>query len=114
MQTKRNSFYEACINTLIGFIVTLVFSPFIYSLCGIKTNAVQLGLATFYFTALSVARSYVVRRFFNGLKPKEKKKDLCAKLCIRNGNVCSCPPQGNYIKSNLGICQYCGELEIRP
>lgn len=65
MQTKKNSFREACVNTLIGFIITLVFSPFIYSLCGMQYSPIQLGAVTVCFTIISVARSYVIRRFFN-------------------------------------------------
>lgn len=70
MQTKRQSFIEACINTLIGYVITLLFSPLIYWLCGITYKLSQLGLVVLYFTILSVARSYVIRRFFN---KKEKK-----------------------------------------
>lgn len=68
MQTKKNSFKEACINTLIGFLITLLFSPLIYAICGIKTSPSQLGLATFYFTIISVGRSYIIRRYFNKKK----------------------------------------------
>lgn len=103
MQTKKSSFREACINTLVGFLITLACSPLIYKMCGIKTSPSQLGLATFYFTVISVARSYIIRRFFNGLKPREKKNKLAIKdECVSH----------SYVKISGGnVCQYCGDPE---
>lgn len=68
MQSRRKSFIEACVNTFIGFLITLFFAPLIYKMSGMQVNAVQMSYATFYFTILSVIRSYLIRRFFN--KPK--------------------------------------------
>lgn len=65
MQSKKGSFIEAIINTLIGYLVTLAFSPFIYKIAGVKITVGKLNLVVFLFTLLSVARSYVIRRFFN-------------------------------------------------
>ena len=56
---------ESITNVAVGFVVTLVFSPFIYTLCGMEYTWGQLGWVTLIFTALSIARSYVIRRFFN-------------------------------------------------
>lgn len=64
-QTKRNSFAEACLNTLIGFLITLIFSPPIYWMCSVEINYGQIGIATLLFTILSIIRGYVIRRFFN-------------------------------------------------
>ena len=64
-QTKTQSFTEAVVNVAIGLLVTLIFSPPIYWLCGVTMPYAQMGYVTVCFTALSVGRSYVVRRFFN-------------------------------------------------
>lgn len=65
MQSKKGSFIEAVINTFIGYLVTLAFSPLIYRLAGVKMTAGKLNLVVFLFTILSVIRSYAIRRFFN-------------------------------------------------
>ncbi len=64
-QSKSQSFTEAVVNVTIGLLVTLVFSPPIYWLCGVTMPYAQMGYVTVCFTVISVARSYVVRRFFN-------------------------------------------------
>lgn len=78
-QSKRKSFLEACMNTLVGYLTTLAFSPIIYHWCGVEVSHSQMGLVVFYFTILSVARSYVIRRWFN---KGDKKKDACGGLHI--------------------------------
>lgn len=113
MQTKRSSFKEACLNTLVGFIITLAFSPLIYALCGIKTSPSQLGLATFYFTIISVARSYVIRRWFNNLKPRAKKAHPKGeqKPVVKDQYTSSCTLH-SYVKISGGsVCQFCGDVE---
>ena len=64
-QTKQSSFFEALTNVAIGFLVTLVFSPAIYWMCGVHMHYGQMGTVTVLFTVLSIARGYVVRRWFN-------------------------------------------------
>lgn len=65
MQTKKNSFIEAVVNTFTGFLINLAFTPLFYWVCGINTNVAQISAVTLLFTLLSVARSYIIRRFFN-------------------------------------------------
>jgi len=64
-QTKKNSIIESITNTLIGIITTFIFSPIIYSMVGITYTFSQLGMATILFTILSIARGYIIRRWFN-------------------------------------------------
>lgn len=66
MQSRWGSFFEACINTAIGFLITMVFLPIVNRICGIEMTIGQASLSTAFFTAISVARSYVIRRLFNG------------------------------------------------
>jgi hypothetical protein len=65
MQSKKHSILESITNVAVGFIITLVCSPFIYELCGMKYTWSQLGSVTVIFTLLSIVRSYIIRRFFN-------------------------------------------------
>lgn len=64
-QSRLGSLIEACINTLIGFLVSFIVWPIAAILTGIEYGHGQhVGVVTI-FTAVSVARSYVVRRWFN-------------------------------------------------
>lgn len=65
-QTKLESFIEACVNTLVGFLITIVFLPIVNRMCGIRMSATQMTLSTALFTIISVIRGYVIRRFFEG------------------------------------------------
>lgn len=71
-QTKKGSLIEAMVNTLIGFIITCIFAPLIYWIAGIHMNIFQMSYSTLLFTILSVARGYVIRRWFNGKIYKSK------------------------------------------
>jgi len=64
-QTKLGSFYEACINVAIGFGINFVANLVILPLFGFNitlTDNLYIGLL---YTVVSVARSYVVRRWFD-------------------------------------------------
>lgn len=64
-QTRLESLIEVCLNIAIGFCVSYAAWPFVAHLYNIPYNALQnLGI-TCIFTVLSIARSYVVRRWFN-------------------------------------------------
>ncbi|WP_338924323.1 hypothetical protein V0M98_32440 (plasmid) [Pseudomonas silesiensis] len=65
-QSKLESLIETCINTAIGFVVALLSQLVIFPLVGIvdvpfSTN-LEIGA---WFTVISVARGYAVRRWFN-------------------------------------------------
>lgn len=68
MQTKLGSFVEACSNIAVGFSVNWCANMAILPLFGFHVTggvAFEIGL---WFTAVSLARQYVLRRWFNGLK----------------------------------------------
>jgi len=67
-QTKRKSFIESLANTLVGLIVTIVFSPLIYWVCDVKISLPKMNVVALLFTILSVIRNYVIRRWFNKIK----------------------------------------------
>lgn len=72
IQTKTESFIEAMANILVGYTVAIISQILIFPLfdikVGIKTN-LWVGV---WFTVVSLVRSYIIRRFFNGLKFKKK------------------------------------------
>lgn len=64
-QTRLVSLIEATINTATGFMVSFALWPIAAYITGIEYTATQHWSVVAIFTASSVARSYVVRRFFN-------------------------------------------------
>ena len=70
MQSKRNSAFEAVTNVAIGYLVSVLANVLILPLFGYNVtigDSFAIGLA---FTAVSLARSYVLRRLFNRLDEK--------------------------------------------
>lgn len=65
MQSRRESFVEACINVGIGFFVSFAVQLITFPWFGIHLDLGDNLAVTTIFTVTSVARSYVVRRFFN-------------------------------------------------
>jgi hypothetical protein len=64
-QTKWGSFIEALVNVAIGFFIGVLSQHFIFPLYGINipfsTNFELAG----WFTIISIARTYLVRRYYN-------------------------------------------------
>ena len=65
MQSKLDSFIEACINTFIGFIVATCANIIIFPIVGITASTSQAFLVGVLMTAISVARGYFIRRVAN-------------------------------------------------
>lgn len=65
MQSKLSSLSEAAVNVLIGYVINLVVQLLIYPAYGATFTLgenIQIGVV---FTVVSLARSYVIRRWFN-------------------------------------------------
>lgn len=65
MQTRIQSLIEAWANVVIGYFVALAAQMIVFPLYDIDvtvTQNIQIGLI---FTAVSIARSYTLRRLFN-------------------------------------------------
>ena len=62
--TRSQSAFEACINTLSGYVLSVCFAHFIFPLMGIATTTKDNMLIVASFTVLSFVRSYLVRRLF--------------------------------------------------
>lgn len=68
MQTRLGSWIEAWANIFVGFAINWTANMIILPWFGFKMTggkAFQIGLM---FTIISLVRSYVLRRWFNGLK----------------------------------------------
>lgn len=67
MQTKLGSFVEAWANIAVGFSINFCANLLVLPLFGFNVHAGQAFGIGLIFTAISLARSYVIRRYFNGL-----------------------------------------------
>jgi hypothetical protein len=80
-QSKIESSVEAVTNTLLGLVITICFLPIVNYICNIEMSGSQMTVSTTLFTIISVARGYIIRRFFNNLKwLKSKAKMLVIKI----------------------------------
>ena len=64
-QTRLGSLIEACMNVLIGFWINFFANLVILPLIGFNISIGDNFFIGFLYTLVSVARSYVVRRWFN-------------------------------------------------
>lgn len=64
-QSKTWSFIESWTNVAIGYVINLVGNLIILPLFGFNVNLVQAAWIGVLFTGVSVARQYVIRRWFN-------------------------------------------------
>jgi len=71
MQTKIESLFESLVNILIGYFTALFSQFLIFPLFDINIPIQDNLLIGFYFTLISLARSYLVRRYFNNLGNKK-------------------------------------------
>lgn len=63
-QTRTASLLEAGTNVLVGYLVALLAQQLIFPLFGIHTTLAQDSAIAAAFTAVSLARSYLLRRAF--------------------------------------------------
>jgi hypothetical protein len=67
-QTKWGSFIEAWANIAVGFSINWCANLLVLPMFGFHVSGGQAFRIGLIFTAISLARSYVLRRWFNGLK----------------------------------------------
>ncbi len=65
MQTRKQSLLEACTNIAIGMGVAFAGQLIVFPALGIAVRLDQNAVITVVFTAISLARSYALRRLFN-------------------------------------------------
>ena len=67
-QSRRMSAVEAVVSTAIGYIVAVATQMVVFPIFGLRVGVIEnlgIGLA---FTAVSIVRSYLVRRLFERLQ----------------------------------------------
>ena len=64
-QSKIDSLIEALLSTFIGFVVSFTANLILMPMLGIPVSLSQNFILTVAFTFVSVARSYLVRRWAN-------------------------------------------------
>ena len=67
MQTRLQSLLESVANVAIGYLVALAAQLVVFPLMGIPVRLDQNIVIGAIFTAVSLARSFALRRFFNWL-----------------------------------------------
>lgn len=65
MQTKKQSLLEAFVNIAIGYSVAIASQLVIFPMFGIDIATEDHLLIGFYFTIISITRTYLVRRYYN-------------------------------------------------
>ena len=65
LQTKLSSFIESLMNIIIGYGIAIASQLIIFPLFGIIIPLSDNLLIGFWFTIISLIRSYVIRRWFN-------------------------------------------------
>ena len=65
MQTKKESMIESLTSTTIGIIIGIVLNLTILPIFGYPVSLSDSLLISIIFTAVSVIRSYAIRRIFN-------------------------------------------------
>jgi len=78
MQSRTMSLVESIANVVVGFVVAVATQLIVFPLFGIKAGLAQnLGIGSL-FTAVSLARSYTLRRLFDGLSRRRMRGDTRA------------------------------------
>lgn len=65
MQSKKDSLIESLTSTTIGWLIGVILNLTVLPLFDYNITVVDSSLVSLIFTAVSVARGYVVRRIFN-------------------------------------------------
>lgn len=68
MQTKWGSFFEAWANIFVGFSINWIANMLILPLFGFAITGRQAFNVGLIFTAISLVRSYFLRRIFNQIR----------------------------------------------
>ncbi len=70
MQTRKHSAYEAIVNVLVGYTVNMIANFTIFPIFGWQITLEQNLLLGVLYTAISLIRSYFLRRVFNKIGNK--------------------------------------------
>ena len=71
MQSKKQSLIESLTSTTIGIIIGIVLNLTILPIFGYPVSVVDSLWISLIFTAVSIIRSYIIRRWFNSKEKNE-------------------------------------------
>lgn len=71
-QSRKHSWWEAWVNLFVGSSIYFLLNPFIFAVFDIRISHAQNLGVTLMYTAVSLARTYALRRAFNWLHLKGK------------------------------------------
>lgn len=72
MQSRRHSAVEAVANVAIGYGINFAANLAVLPLFGFHVSATDAAGIGLVFTAISIARSYLLRRVFTGMTERER------------------------------------------
>lgn len=72
MQTKKHSMIESITNVAVGYGVAFLSQIVIFPFFGLHTTLRDNALIGFWFTIISIVRSYVLRRIFTYVTENER------------------------------------------
>ena len=75
-QSRLMSFFEAIANVAVGYGIAVVTQILIFPMFGLHTTLAQNLKMGAVFTAVSIVRSYVLRRVFEAIKVRTTKPPL--------------------------------------
>lgn len=70
-QKKKQSLAEAAINAAAGYAVAVMAQVYIFPIFGIHVGIIENLQIGAWFSVVSIARSYILRRIFNRITHKE-------------------------------------------
>ncbi|MDN3621326.1 hypothetical protein QWY81_17800 [Polaribacter undariae] len=94
MQTKKQSLVESITNTAVGFGISLAATFLIFPIVGVESTGTKNVLITIFFTAVSITRSYLLRRYFNNANIEKEICECCNKK--KDLNIMHIDSDGNW------------------
>lgn len=74
-QSKLMSLAEALLNVAIGYIIAVITQLLVFPIFGLHVSITDNLLIGAFFTAVSIARSFAVRRLFEAIRIFKKETD---------------------------------------
>lgn len=72
MQSKRDSFFESITNIAVGYVINVTVQIVVFPMFGLHASLHENLMIGVIFTFVSVARSYTIRRIWNGKEGKQR------------------------------------------
>lgn len=69
-QTRKASAFEAILNTVVGYGISILAYQYVMPLLGFKTTWTDSVILVAVFSAISIVRNYFIRRLFSNWETK--------------------------------------------